>query len=117
MTTFATGRQAEAVAAEYLRGHGFKVVEQNYRTRWCEIDIVAQHGDVIVFVEVKYRSHNTQGSGLDYITPSKLRQMRYAAEHWASEKGWDKAIRLGAIEVGAPDYRVLEFIDDIALDA
>jgi Holliday junction resolvase-like predicted endonuclease len=39
MTTFATGRKAEGVAAEYLENQGFEIIERNYRTRFCEIDL------------------------------------------------------------------------------
>ncbi len=111
MTSFNTGRQAENVAAEHLKKLGFKILEQNWRTRFCEIDIVAQRNGTIYFVEVKYRINNMQGSGLDYITPQKLRQMRYAAEFWVSKHSWDGDYNLAAIEVAGTDFRVTEFVD------
>jgi uncharacterized protein (TIGR00252 family) len=81
----ATGRRAEAAAADYLRRHGFCVLECNWRTRWCEIDIVASKGDVVYFVEVKYRRRDDWGSGLEYVTHRKLRQMYFAAHFWAAQ--------------------------------
>lgn len=113
MTTFDTGRRAEAAAAEYLKSKGFAVVAQNWRTRYCEIDIIAQRHNVVYFCEVKYRKTDRQGSGLDYITPKKLEQMRFAAEAWAHFYDWTGECRLVAIEVSGIDFEVTAFIDDL----
>ena len=50
------GTQYEQRAAGYLREQGYHIREMNYRCRMGEIDIVAEEGDYLVFVEVKYRS-------------------------------------------------------------
>jgi len=113
MTTTATGRRAEQAAAEELQRHGYEILTFNWRTRVCEIDIVAQKGSSVHFVEVKYRAHADQGSGLDYITPGKVRQMRYAAEQWMHENKWQGDANLAAIEVCAPDFAIGEFIESI----
>lgn len=114
MTTFATGRQAEAVAAEYLENKGYRILEQNYRTRWCEIDIVAAKDNVIHFVEVKYRQNDSQGSGLEYITPKKLHQMALAAEIWLTKRPSTEHC-LAAIEVSGDGFTVTEFLDNIII--
>lgn len=49
------GRWAESVAALYLRLKGYRILARRARTRAGEIDIVARHGDTLVFVEVKLR--------------------------------------------------------------
>lgn len=116
MSTTDIGRQAETAAAEYLTRHGYRVLEQNWRTRYCEIDIVAQKGSCLHFVEVKYRTHDTQGSGLEYITPRKLRRMRFAADMYATEHRWQGDINVAGIEVTSPDNTVAEFIESISLD-
>lgn len=113
MTTFDTGRQAEAVAAEYLRGKGYAVVDQNWRTKFCEIDVIAQRGDVVYFCEVKYRRTHNQGGGLDYVTPKKLQQMQRAANAWVHFFKWPGEYQLCAIEVFGPDFEVTEFIEDL----
>lgn len=113
MTSVEIGRKAEAKAAEFLRLKGCSIVEQNWRTRWCEIDIVAERGGVIYFCEVKYRSHNRQGSGIDYITPKKLQQMQFAAEFWATKQQWDGECQLCAIEVSGPAFRVTNVVKDL----
>lgn len=113
MTTFETGRQAEAVAATFLEAKGCEIVEQNWRTRRCEIDIVAKRGDELYFCEVKYRRTNRQGGGLDYITAKKLQQMRFAAESWVHMHAWRGGYQLCAIEVSGEHFRVTNAIKDL----
>lgn len=113
MTSFDTGREAEAAAAAYLKRQGCAIVEQNWRTRWCEIDIIAQRDRVIYFCEVKYRRTNNQGAGLDYITPKKLQQMRFAAESWVHFSGWKGEYQLCAIEISGPRFQITGVVKDL----
>ncbi len=108
MTNFATGHAAEQVAAEYLQDKRFKIVCLNWKTRYCEIDIVAQKDNAIYFVEVKSRKNSLQGSGLDYITPRKLKQMTFAAEMWVSENKWKGDYCLAAISIEGNEINFLE---------
>ena len=114
MSSVATGQRAEVAAAEYLRKLGYKILEQNWRTRYCEIDIIAQKDKTIHFVEVKYRINDNQGSGLDFITSAKLRQMQFAAELWISQNDWSGDCTVGALEVAGLDFTVTNFIADCA---
>lgn len=108
------GRRAEQIAAHYLQQKAFVILAQNWRTRWCEIDLVAKKGAVISFVEVKYRASDRQGLGLDYITPQKLQQMHFAAEFWQSRFGNDSFdYRLAAIEVSGSNFAVTAWVDDL----
>lgn len=110
MNTTDIGRQAEHVAAEYLVSRGFVILEHNWHTPRCEIDIVAQKGPVKYFVECKYRQSSTFGGGFDYLTPDKLQQMRYAAETWVSQHRWGGAYFLSAIELSGTPPSVRGFI-------
>lgn len=113
MNTTNVGKQAETAAAEHLTRHGFSIVERNFSTPRCEIDVIAQKGDCIYFVEVKYRSSVNQGAGLDYVTAHKQKQMYYAAETWMQEHEWAGESVLSAIEVDH-NFHVAEFIESIA---
>lgn len=108
-----TGALAEDAAAGYLIQRGYNVIERNYRTPRCEIDVIARKGNCIYFVEVKYRSRDAQGAGLEYVTNKKRAQMARAAEIWLQEHEWRGEVTLAAIEVAA-DFEVTEFIEAIA---
>lgn len=107
-----TGNQAEDVACMYITKLGFEVIARNWRTPVCEIDIVSKKSDTIYFVEVKYRSNPIQGTGLDYITPKKLKQMEYGAKIWVEENKWTGDYRLSAISV-TQNFEIDDFIEDI----
>lgn len=113
MTTFDTGRRAEAVAAVFLQRKGCEILNQNWRTRWCEIDIVARREQIIYFCEVKYRVRNTQGSGFEYITPQKLRRMRLAAESWVQRHAWQGEYQLCAVEVSGSRFTITGVLKDL----
>jgi len=74
-----TGNDAESAVAERLVSDGFVIRERNWRTAFCEIDIIAERFGTMYFVEVKHRKTASQGGGIEAITPRKLRQMRFAA--------------------------------------
>lgn len=114
MTTLETGNRAESAAAEHLKSLGYKIIDRNWRTRYCEIDIVAQKKKRLYFVEVKYRGSDNYGSGLEYITRQKLSKMRLAAEMWVQSHNWRHDYGLAAIEVTGEDYAVTNFLSDIS---
>lgn len=113
MNSVDIGRKAEKAASTYLEMRGFVVLERNWRRPRCEIDIIAEKDNTIYFVEVKYRRNDNQGGGLEAITPTKLKQMRFAATSWLVESKWRGSSRLAAVELAGPDYTVLSFLDDI----
>ena len=113
MSTTDTGRQAEDAAAAFLEQQGCKIVARNWRTRMCEIDIIARKKNNVYFCEVKYRRSTAQGSGLDYITSKKLEQMRFAAESWVHANAYSGDYQLCAIEASGTDFAVTAFVEDL----
>jgi len=92
------GDDAESIAADYLRGQGHDILERNWKTKFCEIDIVSLKDQTFYFAEVKYRKAVEQGGGLAAITSKKQQQMRFAAEFYATSRKLDHvALRLVAI--------------------
>lgn len=104
---------AEAAAADYLKKQGYKVLEKNWRTKYCEIDIVAEKDKTVYFVEVKYRANAYQGQGLDYITSKKLNQMKFAAEFWITTHDPRQGYSLSALEVYGEAYEITEFLPEL----
>lgn len=121
MTNYSTGHEAEKVAAEYLNRHGYAVLELNWRHTRAEIDIVARKRSrfgfgtqPVTFFEVKYRKTAAQGHGLDYITPKKLQQMKFAAELWVVTHNYIGEYTVGAVEISGDDYAVTAFLEDVS---
>ena len=77
------GAPAEDEAANYLVRQGHEILERNWKTKYCEIDIVSQKDETVYFTEVKYRKQSNQGGGFAAITPKKLNQMKFAANIYA----------------------------------
>ncbi|MDR3297955.1 MAG: ribonuclease HII [Candidatus Nomurabacteria bacterium] len=78
-TAKSIGNQAEDKVATYLSGQDHIILDRNWRTKTCEIDIISIKDSTLYFTEVKYRKDPTHGSGLEAITKSKLTQMQKAA--------------------------------------
>lgn len=103
MTASLIGKWGEALAAEYLRKNGYSVIEANYKTRFGEIDIIAEDKKTVVFVEVKLRKNEKFGSPAEFVTLSKQKKLRTSAEIWISQNDTDKNMRFDVIEIHAPD--------------
>lgn len=111
MKTTEQGRLAETIAAQHLENQGFRILDRNWRTRLCEIDLVAWKDGAVHFIEVKYRAGDNQGDGLDYITGAKQRQMQFAGELWIQRNGWTGDWRLSAVSMSGEPPDVIEIID------
>lgn len=76
------GKNNELLAAIYLKRQGYHILEQNYRTRIGEIDIIARDNETIVFVEVKSRSSSAFGSPKYAVTLQKQRKISQVALYY-----------------------------------
>lgn len=76
------GADKEQMAAAYLEKQGMEIVERNFRNRQGEIDMIARHGEYLVFVEVKYRSNHSKGSALEAVDYRKMRQICKVADYY-----------------------------------
>ncbi|ADG82872.1 hypothetical protein Tfer_1670 [Thermincola ferriacetica] len=74
------GRKGEELAAEYLQRKGFRIIKQNYRCFFGEIDIVAVDKEYLVFVEVRTKSSAKFGTHAESITSRKIQKIRRVAE-------------------------------------
>jgi Holliday junction resolvase-like predicted endonuclease len=97
--------------ADLLDQQGFEIIDRNWKTKVCEIDIVAEKSKVIFFVEVKYRSSQAQGSGFEYVANQKLKRMNFAAEIWRQTYKWSGDYRLMAASVSGVDCQNIEIIE------
>lgn len=95
------GNKAEKKVADYLQGNGHTILERNWRTKYCEIDIISEYEGILYFTEVKYRSSYNQGGGSATITPRKEKHLAFSAElYLASHPTYQQAV-IQMVSVGA----------------
>lgn len=104
------GAIAETEAANYLVRQGHEIVERNWKTKYCEIDIVSFKDGTLYFTEVKYRKTPMQGGGLAAITTKKLNQMRYAAKFYMQTKHVTLDVQMAAISMTGDPPEIEEFL-------
>ena len=112
----AFGLRAETIATLWLRAHFFRILDRNYRVQGGEIDIIAQRGRLIVFVEVKARA-DLETAALA-ITPQKQRRIQRAAHHWLARhpRATDCAWRADAILIAPGQLpRRIEGVFDLSI--
>jgi putative endonuclease len=84
LNTRAKGTEYENIAADYLLAQGYQILERNYRNPCGELDIIAEKGGVIAYIEIKYRSSNRYGNPLEAVDVKKQRRIsKAAAWHYA----------------------------------
>ncbi len=76
------GDKGEEIAANFLIGKGYQMIEKNYTSRYGEIDLVAQESGSLIFVEVKTRTNQTFGLPEASVTPEKLERVKKAGLMW-----------------------------------
>jgi putative endonuclease len=77
-----TGILGEKIARDFLTGRGYSILETNYRSPHGEVDIIARHGDCLVFVEVRTKSSREFGSPEESITSVKKERLIATAWHY-----------------------------------
>jgi len=99
------GEQAEMLAADFLVSRGLAVVARNYRCRGGEIDIIAQDGETLVFVEVRLRRDASFGGAAASITGGKRQRLAIAARHYLGRLGREPFCRFDAVLFESLDHR------------
>ena len=111
MSTTQIGHLAEAAAASYLEDKGYSVIARNVRSRWSELDIVAERHGEIIFVEVKFRSRGDYGGALAAITPEKARRLQRAAAAWAAANSYTETYSIGVVAIsGNPESWQIDWL-------
>ena len=113
------GRRAERRAERLLRRHGLCTLARNYTRRTGEIDLVMLDGDVLAFVEVRYRSAAAWTTGLGSVDTNKRRRLTRTAEQYLKEHPEHRyrGIRFDVVAASKGNYGIAcEWIQD-AFDA
>ena len=78
----AEGTWGEALAAEYLQKHGYKLAAHGYQCRFGEIDLIAKQDDTYIFIEVKYRTGRTAGDPTSAVDGKKQKKISKTADYY-----------------------------------
>ena len=112
------GRAGEQRAAAHLRALGFDVLDRNWRSPAGEVDVVARHGERIVFVEVKTRRSDGFGDPLEAVDARKRARLWQLANAWCAQHpdlARGRPRRLDVIGITGPDPATgrLEHLEDV----
>lgn len=106
------GISGETIACDFLKKHGYTIIERNYRIRGGEIDIIAKDGDTLVFVEVKTRTTNQYGLPEEAITSAKIAFLVRASQFYVyAHKQENVPQRLDAIVINLGPYNAINRIE------
>lgn len=108
------GREGEKRACKFLRKRGYRILERNCKTKLGELDIVALHGDVVSFVEVKSRTSADFLPPEASVTASKRRRLVRLAKAYLARAGLSSyCCRFDVVSVTlTEDGSVCELIQD-----
>ena len=76
------GKYGEDLASDYLIGHGYSLIQRNFKARYGEIDIIAQKNSVLVFIEVKTRMGKKYGTPEEAVTKRKIHEVTMTSEYY-----------------------------------
>ncbi len=114
-----TGESGESIAVRFLKKKGYEIIEQNYRCKLGEIDIIARDGRVLAFVEVKARRTGDFGGPKWAVTPRKQRKISMVALKYLKEtEQMGKKARFDVVAIrllpGDPDVEIIKNAFDLA---
>ena len=107
----ARGAEYEALAARHLEAQGLRIVGRNLSFRGGELDLVAEHGPTLVFVEVRYRRSAAFGDASESVALRKQQRLVRAAELYLARHP-ERAQRPCRFDVVAIDGERLEWLRD-----
>lgn len=111
------GAWGESVTADYLRRHGYTVLEANYHCRYGEIDLIARSRKHLVFVEVKLRKSDSFAQAREYVDARKQSRIKTTAAFYLSAHNLDLPVRFDVAEIYAPrgletEKPVINYLED-----
>ncbi len=91
------GQKAEHIAARALQKRGYIILERNFRSRFGEIDIIAQKEEYLVFVEVKFRKSDAFGGGIAAVDIHKQDRIRKTAAIYLQKISKQPCVRFDVV--------------------
>ena len=103
------GLKGEETAIRALKGEGYRILERNYRSRFGEIDVIAEQGDYLVFVEVKKRNTESFGQSFSSITRRKRDHLiKSALFYMKAHKCCDRHVRFDVVGIDKGAAKIMK---------
>ncbi|MGK6350479.1 YraN family protein [Parapedobacter sp. DT-150] len=108
------GNSGEDIAAQLLRQRGYRIRYQNWRHKNLEVDIIAEEGDILVFVEVKTRTGYAYGMPYEFVDEVKQDRLIRAANQYIAMNKYGGEIRFDIVSIlysektGVHDTRLIK---------
>lgn len=93
------GARGELLAARFLKGKGYRILEQNFKTPLGEIDIIARDRNTLVFIEVKTRTSDSFGHPFEAVNARKKNKMKKLALFYLKKRGEESPARFDVISI------------------
>ena len=100
------GQLAEKEAAKYLKKRGYKVLEQNFFSRFGEIDIIAEKDEYLIFIEVKCRKSDVFGGGAAAVDRRKQERIKKTAMLYLQRYKEEPAVRFDVVVIKNADGKI-----------
>ena len=97
MNKESTWKIGERAAKIYLESKNYKIMEQNYRTKYAEIDLVAKKDNILIFIEVRTKRSRAFVAPEESINYKKLKKIYWNANAYVAFKKWGGAYRIDAV--------------------
>ena len=114
------GQGGEKAAAGYLQGLGYTLLEQNYRSRQGEADLILLDGKVLVFCEVKTKRLLQTGHAAEGYGKKQQARLRKLVLRYLQKSRWDGPIRIDVVALQrnpqGPHYEVHHYKDALDLE-
>ena len=109
-----TGKEGEMAARTYLQKKGYLILHANWHFHHYELDIVAQHGQELVVVEVKTRSAMPLLEPEDAVDEKKIKRTVAAADAYIRYFNCDLPVRFDVITLlkDSSGYHIQDHIED-----
>jgi putative endonuclease len=106
------GSEGEDLAIQYLRRKGYRIISRNYKNHIGEIDIIAQDGETVVFIEVKTRANDSFGFPFESVHRRKRQKLRNLALLYLKKAGEEIPVRFDVLSITCTENGDME-IDHI----
>lgn len=93
------GKATEKLACDYLKKNGLSLIEKNFHSRYGEIDLIMQHRETLVFIEVRYRKNDNFGGAKASITLDKQKKIYKTALLYMQKKGREFNSRFDVVAI------------------